>query len=171
MRHNHGMLRVPLPTFRRLLLTLLLGALAWPAWSQSPPPPPVAVEPAAQAVYVPDTGDAWMDARLVDMGRYAERYPDSFLDEVHRYLDVPRAYAAALRDQQGWPPGDIYYACALGKALGQPCRAVVQAWSRDHSEGWRGVARSLDAKLGRTQSAALRTSVRDSYARWARPLP
>lgn len=127
--------------------------------------------PAQAAAYAPDTGDARLDRRLQDMNRYAALYPDSFIDEVSRYLDVPRAYVVALLGQPGWTPGDVWYACALGKVLAQPCRAVVRQRRDQAGAAWQATSTTLQATFGQRQRAALRELSEASYRRWARPLP
>jgi hypothetical protein len=133
---------------------------------------PVDAEAEAQtASQLRATGDKAIDARLLDMDTYARTYPEAFVDEIGRYLDVPRGYASALLNQQGWPAGDIWYACALGKVIGQPCRAVVRARVRTAEGGWSEVAQSLDVSLDRRQRQSLRDLSERSYRHWARPLP
>lgn len=143
----------------RLLLTLTLasgvGALA-----------------AQESVedYLPRSGDAWVDRQLADINVYAARYPQSFVDEMTRYYSVPRDYVEAMLQQPGWRPGDIFMACALAQAAAQPCRTVVQEWSRDHADGWAGVAKRLQAKPAPAKHGELREDIRQSYMRWARPI-
>ncbi len=110
-----------------------------------------------------------MDRQLADINAYAARYPQSFVDEVTRYYSVPRAYVQAMLQQPAWRPADIFMACALAQTIAQPCRAVVREWSRDHTEGWQGVARRLQAPPGSAQYRQLRERIAESYARWARP--
>ena len=130
-----------------------------------------AQEPPVHAPYEPRTGDAWIDRALADINDYAARYPDSFVDEVSRYLDVPRDYAQAMLGQPSWRAGDIHFACAFAKVIAKPCREVVRAWSRDHAEGWRGVAKDFDVRPGFMEYKRVREAIRASYAHWARPLP
>lgn len=149
-------------------LVCAAALLAMPAMAQQAATPQAA--PAPAPVYAPDTGDAWIDARLRDLGAYAPRYPDAFVDEIVRYLDAPRAYVVALGQQPNWAPGDVYYACALAKALAQPCRAVVRARTQDDSDGWQGVAQRLAGKGKPIPYRTVRTLLRTSYSHWARPL-
>lgn len=121
-------------------------------------------------VYEPSSGDAWIDRHLIDMNDYAARYPQSFVDEVSRYYSVPREYVEALLQQPAWKPGDVFMACALGQILAQPCRKVVREWSRDHAEGWEGVSARLQPTPAPPIHRELRKDIRESYARWARPL-
>lgn len=130
-----------------------------------------AQEAAPADEYQPRTGDGWIDRALVDINAYAARYPDSFVDEVARYLDVPRDYAQAMLGQPDWRAGDIHFACALAKVIARPCRDVVRAWSRDHAEGWRGVAKAFDVRPGFMEYKRVREAIRASYAHWSRPLP
>ena len=120
--------------------------------------------------FEPRSGDAWIDRHLRDMNDYAARYPQSFVDEVSRYYSVPREYVEALLQQPAWKPGDVFMACALGQVLAQPCRNVVREWSRDHAEGWRGVGTRMQSKPGQPITRELRQDIRETYARWARPL-
>lgn len=121
--------------------------------------------------YAPRSGDARVDRYLADINDYANRYPASFADEMARYYTVPRAYVEAMLEQPDWTAGDIYMACALARVAGQPCRAVVREWSRDHSEGWKSVAERLDVQPGSSQYRRLRKGIDETYARWDRPLP
>lgn len=120
--------------------------------------------------YLPRSGDAWIDRQLADTNSYAARYPQSFADELARYYSVPRDYVEAMLQQPTWEAGDILMACALAQVAAQPCRAVVREWSRDHAEGWAGVAKRLQVKPGSAQYRELRKDIEATYSRWARPL-
>jgi hypothetical protein len=116
------------------------------------------------------TGDAWLDATLVDMGRYAARYPDAFVDELSRYQAAPRGLVVELVGSAHWPAGDVYFACALARIAAQPCRAVVAMRAQDPSREWS----ALEQRLGVAPDSAgfhqLKRGIVSSYARWARPL-
>lgn len=125
--------------------------------------------------YVVDTGDAWVDTQLQDINHYAERYPDSFLDEVARYAGVPRGYVAALLQTHGWQAGDIYFACFWAKAIEHSCRDSVQAWSRATPEEgkpkrWQAVVNDLPVKPGNLHWRALRHAIVASHDHWDRPV-
>lgn len=143
----------------RLLLAIALASGIAQAVAQSP-----------EDGYQPRSGDAWIDRHLADMNAYAARYPHSFADEMARYYSVPRDYVEAMLQQPAWRPGDIFMACALAQAAAQPCRAVVREWSRDHADGWAGVARRLQAGPGSAQYRELHQDIQQSYTRWARPV-
>lgn len=121
-------------------------------------------------VYAPRTGNAWTDRHLSDINAYAARYPQSFLDEIARYYGVSRAYAESLIKAPAWEAGDVLMACALAKTLEKPCREVVREWSRDHADGWAGVAKRMQGKPDAKQNRAIREQIEASYTRWARPL-
>jgi hypothetical protein len=157
LRHNRAMAYL-LPLRLLLTLALLLG------------PGAQVLAQLAEPLYQPRTGDAWIDRHLTDINRYAARYPRSFADEMARYYSVPRDYVEAMQQQPAWMPGDIFMACALAQRIAQPCRAVVREWSRDHAEGWTGVATRLQAKPGTALYRQLRKDIEATYARWARPL-
>ncbi|TWT19035.1 hypothetical protein FQY83_11710 [Luteimonas marina] len=127
-------------------------------------------EPTAAVQRQPQTGNAWIDARLLDMDDYAARYRDAFVDEIVRYHEAPRALVEdALRDE-ATTPGDVYYACALAQATGRPCRAVLDAWRGDHADGWQGVAERLGVASTAAIHRRIRGDITESYVRWARPL-
>ncbi len=123
-----------------------------------------------ETAYEPRSGNPWVDRHLVDINAYAARYPQSFLDEVARYYGVSRAYTESLVQQTAWEPADVLMACAIAKTLTLPCRAVVREWSRDHAEGWAGVAKRMQEKPDSKQNRAIREQIEASYLRWARPL-
>jgi len=158
--------RLPAPTRSALLCAALIACLgvSTDAWAQD------AAAVAGAADYAPASGDAWLDRHLLDINDYAARYPRAFADEVSRYYAVPRPYVEAMLQQPAWTPGDVFMACALAQRVGQPCRAPVRAWSRDHEEGWAGVAERLELNPGSSEYRQLRDDVRSSYRRWSRPL-
>ena len=117
------------------------------------------------------TGDAWLDARLAEIDRYALRYPDAFAAELERYAGVPQAYVSGLLAQPGWEGGDVWFACFLADATGASCRSVVRAHARAGADaGWEDVALEFDARPGSDAYRDVRLSLADSYRRWARPL-
>lgn len=128
----------------------------------------IAQEPTA---WNPRTGDAWTDRALADINQYGNRYGDAFVDELTRYFGAPPALVTQLLVEQHWAPGDVYYACALAQAAGQPCRAVADTWTRDHDQGWGAVMQRLGITPTSPQFERLKRGVADSYARWGRPLP
>lgn len=130
-----------------------------------------AIAQEAAPAWNPRTGDAWTDAALADINQYGSRYGDAFVDEMTRYFGAPRALVTQLLVEQHWAPGDVYYACALAQAAGQPCRAVADTWSREHDQGWGAIMRRLGITADSPQFERLKRGVSDSYARWGRPLP
>lgn len=119
----------------------------------------------------PRTGDASMDARLADINRYGDRYRAAFVDELVRYHAAPRTLVAALLADEHWAPGDIYYACALARAVGRPCRHVLELWRGAHASGWGEVAARLGVPVGSPDFERIAEGLASSYARWGRPLP
>ncbi len=148
-----------------LLAAALAGAAPAAALAQGAA---AEVESAAEAPAT--TGDAWIDARLADMDLYAARYREAFDDEIVRYLQAPRALVDEARADGGMRAGDLYYGCALAQASGRACRGLLEAWRKDRSGGWAGVA----ARLGLEPDARLHRRIREaivaSYRRWERPL-
>lgn len=119
----------------------------------------------------PRTGDATMDARLADINRYGNRYRAAFVDELVRYHAAPRALVDALLADEGWAPGDLYYACALARAVGRPCRHVLDLWRAAHATGWGPVAARLGVPPDSPEFRRIAEGLVASYARWGRPLP
>jgi hypothetical protein len=130
-----------------------------------------AIAQEATATWDPRTGDPWTDRALGDINLYGNRYGDAFVDELTRYFGAPRSLVTQLLVEQHWAPGDVYYACALAQAAGQPCRAVAESWGRDHDQGWGAIMQRLGITTDTPQFERLKRGVADSYQRWARPLP
>jgi len=149
------------PVMRRIVVLVLLLLLSTAS----------AIAQETTAAWNPRTGDAWTDRALADINQYGNRYGDAFVDELTRYLGAPRALVTQLLVVQHWAPGDVYYACALAQAAGQPCRAVADTWSRDHDLGWGATMQRLGITPDSPQFERLKHGVADSYARWGRPLP
>jgi hypothetical protein len=124
----------------------------------------------AAARTLPRSGDAWLDAVLPDIDRYAARYPEAFADELVRYDAAPRALVETLLADPHWTAGDIYFACALGKVAGQPCRAVAQRWQQDPASGWAAIAQGFGVAPDSSAFHRLKRDIVLSYQRWARPL-
>lgn len=159
---------------RRSLALAFVLAVVPGAWAQEAPratatdQPPVASGESAR--WSPQTGDAWLDARLDDMNAYAVRYPDAFVEEIARYHEVPREVAQALVADRRWTPGDAYMACAVAEVAGRACRDVAGEWRRDHAEGWQAVAARIGVEKGSDAFERLRRGVVHAYDRWNRPV-
>ncbi|MDM7554399.1 hypothetical protein [Xanthomonas fragariae] len=169
MRH-HRRMPAPSPSLLRSLplrMALLLPALAA---AQAAPAAAPAPEDPAPAVMMPGTGDAWVNQHLADMDSYAQRYPDSFIDEVARYTGTPRGYVQALLQVHGWHAGDIYFACFWAQTVQLSCRDSVRAYSRDHHYSWEGVIARLSVAPDPVHMRALRHAIVASYDHWERPI-
>jgi len=118
----------------------------------------------------PRSGDAWTDRQLADVNAYAARYRDAFIDELVRYFDAPRELVTELLVERRWAPGDVYYACAIARVAGRPCRALADAWAQDYAEGWAPIARRMGIAPGSPEAMRLKLAFVDSYAHWARPV-
>lgn len=117
----------------------------------------------------PRSGDVWVDAWLGDMNRYGDRYRDPFVDELVRYHGAPRDLVVELLARR-WAPGDIYFACALARLTGHPCRHVVDLWEREHRQGWGAMAKRLGIKPGSAEFHRLKRGMVPSYDRWGRAI-
>ena len=118
----------------------------------------------------PRSGDVWVDTWLGDMNRYGGRYRDPFVDELVRYHGAPRDLAMELLTRRGWAPGDVYFACALAKLAGKPCRHVVDLWEHDHGQGWGAMAKRLGIKPGSAEFHRLKRGMVPTYDRWGRQI-
>jgi hypothetical protein len=118
----------------------------------------------------PRTGDDWTDGQLADVNAYGQRYPDAFVDELVRYFGAPRALVTELVVDRRWAPGDVYYACAIARVVGRPCRALTDAWARRHAEGWEAVRADAGIAAEGAEAGRLRQAFIESYARWDRPI-
>jgi hypothetical protein len=118
----------------------------------------------------PRTGDAWVDRWLGDMNRYGERYPESFVDELVRYHDVPRSLVIELLRERHWAPGDVYYACAMASVLFRPCREVVALHEANPAAGWDEVGVQWGVLPGTPAFGQLKRKIVPTYERWARPI-
>lgn len=116
------------------------------------------------------TGNAWIDTRLRDMGTYAARYRNAFVDEIVRYHEAPREVVEEALTDEGLDAGDVYLACALAQLAGRACRDLVEARRANPGAGWEAIA----TQAGHAPDAALyrrlRGEITASYARWARPI-
>lgn len=147
------------------------SAVAAPGQQEAPAAAPDP-EPEPAPAPTPGTGDAAVDALLADIDIYAARFPGAFVDELVRYFDAPRPLLAGLLEQGRHRPGDLYYACALARVSGRPCRGVLEA--RDAAgapAGWESIAASLGVRPGDARATRLREGIAESYLRWGRPLP
>ncbi|WP_081770213.1 hypothetical protein [Luteimonas huabeiensis] len=152
------------------LLAIAL-ATAGPVVAQAPPAQGAEATGDAEAVAAgPRTGDAWVDAQLADIDRYAARHRRALADELVRYRDTPRAFADELLGREDWSAGEAYFACALAQVVGRPCRAVVAARDRDRDRPWAELAEELGAAPGSAPYRRLKEGIAASYRRWARPL-
>ena len=118
----------------------------------------------------PRSGDVWVDTWLSDMNRYGSRYRDPFVDELVRHHSAPRELVIDLLTRRRWAPGDIYFACALARQIGRPCRYVVDVWERDHGQGWGAIAKRMGIKPGSAEFHRLKRGMVPSYDRWGRPI-
>lgn len=154
---------------RVALLCLLLPAAAVAVAQQDAVPRGEA--PPAQEAWAARSGDAWIDLRLADINAYAARYPEAFADELVRYFDAPRELVADWTGERDAMPGDVYYACAIARVTGRPCRGVLEAWSRDRAGGWAPLAERMGLVDGSPEAARLKQAFDASYAHWSRPPP
>jgi len=121
---------------KALKAAVMVASLGWAVASSMP------VQ--AQTVgYNIRTGDVWVDARLGEINDYGRRYRDPFVSEMTGHYGAPRSLVLDLLDRRGWSPADVYFACAIARALGIPCLDVVQRYERNPGVGWGNLAKQM----------------------------
>ena len=121
--------------------------------------------------FSPRTGDTFVDAQLGDINVFARGDTDGFIDDVVVSFGAPRLLVRELYVTRRWAPGDIYYACALARAVGRPCRHVLDLWRTAHATGWGPVATRLGVPADSPEFHRIAENIAASYLRWGRPLP
>ncbi|WP_242108957.1 hypothetical protein [Luteimonas aquatica] len=116
------------------------------------------------------TGDVWVDNRLGEINDYGTRYRGPFVDEVSGHYGAPRSLVEDLLGRRGWAPGDVYYACAIARALGLPCLDIVNEYERDPGQGWGAIAKRHGIKPGSSAFHALKNGAVRTYDRWGYPI-
>lgn len=145
---------------RTSVLTVALAAgLAWAGNA-----------PAQTVGYNIRTGDVWVDSRLGEINDYGNRYRDPFISEMTGHYGAPRSLIEQLLGARGWAPADVYYACAIARALGIPCLDVVREYDRDPDQGWGAVAKRMGIKPGSDAFHALKRGTVATYDRWGYPV-
>lgn len=119
--------------------------------------------------FSPRTGDAWVDARLGDFNVFAAGNLDGFVDEVVVSYGAPRHLVHEYVVVRRWPPGDVYYACAIAHYTHRPCLEVLEIWEHDHGLGWGVIAKRLGIKPGSPAFHALKGGVGASHGKWHGP--
>lgn len=146
-----------------LVAVLLLPAVG--AAAQAPAP-----ADAGDDASRPTTGHAWIDERMIDIGQYAARHREAFVDEIVRYRQAPRGMIEEALDGGGIPPADVYYACLLAQGTGRPCRTILEARRRQPEAGWQALTEQLGIEVDAAMARRFRDDIAASYERWARPL-
>jgi len=116
------------------------------------------------------TGDVWVDTRLGEINDYGRRYRDPFVSEMTGYYGAPRSLVLDLLDRRDWAPADVYFACAIARALRIPCLEVVQRYERDPGQGWGNLAKQMGIKPGSPAFHALKNGTVGTYDRWGYPV-
>ena len=116
------------------------------------------------------TGDVWVDTRLGEINDYGRRYRDPFVSEMTGHYGAPRSLVLDLLDRRDWAPADVYFACAIARALRIPCLEVVQRYERDPGQGWGNLAKQMGIKPGSPAFHALKNGTVGTYDRWGYPV-
>ncbi|TKR29540.1 hypothetical protein FCE95_15515 [Luteimonas gilva] len=116
------------------------------------------------------TGDVWVDTRLGEINDYGRRYREPFFDEMSGYYGAPRPLLVELIDQRHWAPADVYYACAMARALNLPCAEVVREYDRHPGQGWGAVAKRYGIKPGSPAFHAFKRGAATTYGHWGYPV-
>ena len=130
------------------------------------PVSPVVAQEEYSIGFRPNSGDVWVDARLGDFNVYASGNLDGFVDEVVVSYGAPRVLVREYVVERRWPPGDVYYACALAHYSHHRCEYVLDLWERDHGRGWGVIAKRLGIKPGSPAFHALKGNIGKSDTKW-----
>jgi len=122
-----------------------------------------------EAAIWPDTGDAWVDQQLLDINKYAQHYPDAFIDELVRYGSAQPEMVAALLDRN-WLPGDIWLACFWAQIVSINCNQLLQLRQQYRQWAWREILQQLPVKPENLHYRALRHALVASFDHWERPI-
>ena len=116
--------------------------------------------------FSPRTGDVWVDSQLGEMNTFARGDRNGFIDDVVVSFGAPRYLVSDLVTRRRWPPGDVYYACALAYQLHRPCQDMVNTYEKDHGQGWGVIAQRMGIKPGSREFFALKGQVGKSNGRF-----
>lgn len=116
------------------------------------------------------TGDVWVDSRLGEINDYGTRYRDPFINEMSNNYGAPRSFITDLLTQRRWAPADVYYACAIARALDRPCVDIVREYDRNPGQGWGAMAQRLGIKPGSAAFHNLKRGTVATYDRWGHPV-
>jgi hypothetical protein len=114
----------------------------------------------------PRTGDAWVDSELREVNQYGYDDRDYFVDGLVDNFGAPRYLVTDLVESRRWPPGDVYYACALAFQSHRPCGDVVNMYEQDRAHGWGAVAQRLGIKPGSAAFFALKDQFERFHGRF-----
>lgn len=117
-------------------------------------------------VFRPNSGDIWIDTRLDDFNEYASGHVDGFVDEVVVSYDASRQLVHEYVVQRRWPPGDVYYACALAYYSHRSCEVVLNMHRNDYQRGWSGIAKRLGVTPGSPAYRALKDNIGKAHDKW-----
>ncbi len=116
------------------------------------------------------TGDLWVDTRLSEIDYYGRHYREPFFDEMTGYYGAPRSLLVELIDRRRWAPADVYYACAIARALNLPCVDIVREYDRNPGQGWGAVAKRYGIKPGSPAFHAFKRGAATTYGHWGYPV-
>lgn len=114
----------------------------------------------------PRSGDVWIDTQLREVNQYGYDDRDYFIDDLVANYGAPRYLINDLLVTRRWPPGDVYYACALAFQMHRPCGEAVQMYEQDRGHGWGVVAQRMGIKPGSAAFFALKGQVGKSHDRF-----
>ena len=110
--------------------------------------------------------------------RYGQYLQTIFVPRGYRFATLITASRANfggplvldLLDRRGWAPADVYFACAIARALGIPCLDVVHRYERNPGVGWGNLAKQMGIKPGSREFHALKNGAVGTYDRWGYPI-
>lgn len=117
-------------------------------------------------VFIPNTGDIAIDTRLGDFNVYASGNVDGFVDELVVSYGAPRELVREYVVERRWPPGDVYYACALAHYSRRSCSSVLNMYHHHNRRDWGVIAKQLGVTRGTPAFRTLKDNIGKSHAKW-----
>lgn len=115
----------------------------------------------------PNSGDPAIDIHLGDFNTYAAADVDAFVAELAiRYRARPELVREYVLERH-WPPGDVFYACAVAAYTWHSCASLLSTYERFNHAGWAPLARRLGVTPGSRIALALKDDISAVHRKWS----
>lgn len=114
----------------------------------------------------PNSGDIAIDIHLAEFNAYAASDIEGFVAELaKRYRARPELVREYLVERH-WPPGDVFYACAVAAYTWHSCASLLSTYERFNHAGWAPLARRLGVTPGSRIFLALKADISALHRKW-----